>query len=511
MSRAMKDYEYQFEPASGEYVEAESDHNVEQATSDTISVYLKSLHHTSLLSRSEEVRVVREMERYERRAQRMLSRSLPAVAKVLEFAQTLHQEGLRLSDLMIFPRGEADDNLGDGVEHCEAPPKPDDDLRQEEVLYEKLAALQDSYEAVRRAQFVAQTGGRPTKPDYQILRLRVRMGQLLIKLPFNKLMRHRLERAWSGAVDDALDLRGEAAKIENRIKNGKLDESAIRLAKRQLRAVRQQMESLEEKHAVGVQELIASWKRFADAKQKSESFKARMIESNLKLVVFIGRDFMGRGLAMEDLIQEGNIGLIRAVEKFDWRRGIKFSTYAVWWIKQAIQLAIANQSRTIRLPTYMVDRVNRVRRVLRQMSARVDAEPTPEEIAPLVGLTPDDVRQVLNVVNEPVSLETPTTEDDGEHSLGDLLPDHQANDPLQDSMTLEMAKNLREALSKLSFRESEVLTLRFGLGGDGREWTLEEIGQRFSLTRERIRQIEMRALAKLSHPSRSRKLRDMSF
>jgi RNA polymerase primary sigma factor len=324
-------------------------------------------------------------------------------------------------------------------------------------------------------------------------------------------MRHRLERAWSGAVDDALDLRGEAAKIENRIKNGKLDESAIRLAKRQLRAVRQQMESLEEKHAVGVQELIVSWKRFADAKQKSEAFKARMIESNLKLVVFIGRDFMGRGLAMEDLIQEGNIGLIRAVEKFDWRRGIKFSTYAVWWIKQAIQLAIANQSRTIRLPTYMVDRVNRVRRVLRQMSARVDAEPTPEEIAPLVGLTADDVRQVLNVVNEPVSLETPTAEDDGEHSLGDLLPDHQANDPLQDSMTLEMAKNLREALSKLSFRESEVLTLRFGLGGDGREWTLEEIGQRFSLTRERIRQIEMRALAKLSHPSRSRKLRDMSF
>jgi RNA polymerase primary sigma factor len=500
---AMKELDLQFETV--EAVGPEEVSRDEDTGSDTISVYLKSLHHTTLLTRSEEVRVAREMERYERRARRMLSRSLPVAAKVIQFFHGLKAEGLRLTDLMIFPRGDADDDSGD-VEHCEAPIKPAVDLRQEEVLCERMDLLESAYHRV--LSIVSAPKFNYRKADYSLHRVRVQMGKLILRLPFNKVMRQRLEFAWSGAVDDALTYKGELAKLENRLRAAAADPALVRLIKRQIKSLKEQIQELENQNGLPLDEIILSWKRFADAKQKAETFKLRMIESNLKLVVFIGRDFMGRGLAMEDLIQEGNIGLIRAVEKFDWRRGIKFSTYAVWWIKQAIQLAIANQSRTIRLPTYMVDRVNRVRRVLRQINTKVDAEPTPEEIAPLVGLTPDDVRQVLNVVNEPVSLETPTTEDDGEHSLGDLLPDNRAHDPLKDSMTVEMAANLREALGKLSLRESEVLMLRFGLTPDGREWTLEEIGQRFNLTRERIRQIEMRALAKLSHPSRSRKLRD---
>lgn len=503
---AMKELELQFDP--GENVEPEETPRDEDTGSDTISVYLKSLQHTTLLTRSEEVRVAREMERYERRARRLLSRSLPVAAKIIQFYHGLAAEGLRMTDLMIFPRGDSEEDGGD-VEHCEAPMKPAVDLRQEEVLCERMELLESAYDKI--LSIVSAPKFNHRKADYSLYRLRVQMGKLILRLPFNKVMRQRLELAWSGAVDDALTFKGEIAKLENRHKQAAADPAQARLIKRQIKMLKEQIQNLEHQNGHPLDDIIVSWKRFADARQKADSFKLRMIESNLKLVVFIGRDFMGRGLAMEDLIQEGNIGLIRAVEKFDWRRGIKFSTYAVWWIKQAIQLAIANQSRTIRLPTYMVDRVNRVRRVLRQINTRVDAEPTPEEIAPLVGLTADDVRQVLNVVNEPVSLETPTTEDDGEHSLGDLLPDNRAHDPLKDSMTVEMAANLREALSKLSSRESEVLMLRFGLTPDGREWTLEEIGQRFNLTRERIRQIEMRALAKLSHPSRSRKLRDAPF
>ncbi len=470
--------------------------------SDTISVYLKSLSHTKLLTRQEETMVAREMERHERRAARLLSRALPVAAYVVQLAKSLQSEGLRLSDLLVVSRGEEDSE----VERCEAPIKPDMDERQERALCEKFAAIEAAHAGIRA--MVAQPGYKHTNRNFDVHRLRVQIGRILYKLPFNKTIRRRIEIAWGNVVDEALSLKAERARLEYRLKDPTLDAAATRLLKHQLKAVRTRIRALECDNALPLDAIIANWKHFAEIKQKAEHYKLRMIESNLKLVVFIGRDFMGRGLAMEDIIQEGNIGLIRAVEKFDWRRGIKFSTYAVWWIKQAIQLAIANQSRTIRLPTYMVDRVNRVRRVLRQMTTNGDEEPTPEEIAPLVGLTPDDVRQVLNVVTEPVSLETPTADDDGEHSLGDLLPDHNTQDPLRESITAEMAQNLREALSRLSARESEVLMLRFGLMPDGREWTLEEIGARFQLTRERIRQIEMRALAKLSHPSRSRKLRD---
>jgi RNA polymerase primary sigma factor len=473
--------------------------------SDTISVYLKSLSHTTLLTRQEEIFVAREMERYERRATRMLSRALPVASYVVQLAKKLQSEGLRLSDLLVLPRGEEETE----AERCEAPLKPDLDERQERTLCEKFAAIETVHAGIRT--IVAQPGYKHTQRNLDVLRLRVQIGRVLYKLPFNKTIRQRIERAWGNVVDEALTLKAERARLEQRLKDTSLDPATSRLLKHQLKAVRARIRDMECDCALPLDGIIAEWKRFAEAKQKAEAYKLRMIESNLKLVVFIGRDFMGRGLAMEDLIQEGNIGLIRAVEKFDWRRGIKFSTYAVWWIKQAIQLAIANQSRTIRLPTYMVDRVNRVRRVLRQMTTNGNEDPTPEEIAPLVGLTPEDVRQVLNVVAEPVSLETPTADDDGEHSLGDLLPDHNSQDPLRESMTAEMAQNLREALSRLSAREAEVLMLRFGLMPDGREWTLEEIGARFNLTRERIRQIEMRALAKLSHPSRSRKLRDALY
>ncbi|OYT71833.1 MAG: hypothetical protein CFK52_06870 [Chloracidobacterium sp. CP2_5A] len=497
---------YEIDPSEEAFSSAEEERPTGETTdddaSDTISVYLKSLSHTTLLTRQEETLVAREMERYERRATRLLSRALPVAAYVVQLAQRLQAEGLRLSDLLVASRGEEE---AEG-ERCEAPLKPDMDERQERALCEKFAAIEAAHAGIRA--MAAQPGYNHASRNLEVRRLRVQIGRILYKLPFNKTIRRRTEIAWGNVVDDALTLKAERARLEYRLKDKTLDLATTRLLKRQLKSVRARIHALECDSALPLDAIIANWKRFAETKQQFESYKLRMIESNLKLVVFIGRDFMGRGLAMEDLIQEGNIGLIRAVEKFDWRRGIKFSTYAVWWIKQSIQLAIANQSRTIRLPTYMVDRVNRVRRVLRQMTTSGAEDPTPEEIAPLVGLSPDDVRQVLSVVAEPVSLETPTVDDDGEHSLGDLLPDHNTHDPLRESMTTEMAQNLREALSRLSSRESEVLMLRFGLMPDGREWTLEEIGAHFQLTRERIRQIEMRALAKLSHPSRSRKLRD---
>lgn len=500
---------YEIDPSEEMFSSEEEDHLASEPSdddaSDTISVYLKSLSHTKLLTRQEETMVAREMERHERRALRLLSRALPVAAYVVQLAKNLQAEGLRLSDLLVVSRGEEESD----AERCEAPLKPDIDERQERALREKFAAIEAAHAGIRA--MVAQPGYKHTNRNFDVRRLQVQIGRILYKIPFNKTIRRRIENAWGHVVDEALTLKAERARLEYRLKDATLDAATTRLLKHQLKAVRARIRAMECDNALPLDAIIANWKHFAEVKQKAEAYKLRMIESNLKLVVFIGRDFMGRGLAMEDIIQEGNIGLIRAVEKFDWRRGIKFSTYAVWWIKQAIQLAIANQSRTIRLPTYMVDRVNRVRRVLRQMTTNGDEEPTPEEIAPLVGLTPEDVRQVLNVVAEPVSLETPTADDDGEHSLGDLLPDHNSQDPLRASMTTEMVQNLREALSRLSARESEVLMLRFGLMPDGREWTLEEIGARFQLTRERIRQIEMRALAKLSHPSRSRKLRDALY
>jgi len=267
--------------------------------------------------------------------------------------------------------------------------------------------------------------------------------------------------------------------------------------------VRMYLKEIGRVHLLNAQEEIELAKRMEAG---DENAKRRLAEANLRLVVSIAKRYVGRGMLFLDLIQEGNLGLIKAVEKFDYTKGYKFSTYATWWIRQAITRAIADQARTIRIPVHMVETINKLIRVSRQLLQELGREPAPEEIATVMEIPVERVREIMKIAQEPVSLETPIGEEEDSH-LGDFIPDEDAPAPAEAASFILLKEQLEEVLETLTPREEKVLRLRFGLD-DGRTRTLEEVGQEFGVTRERIRQIEAKALRKLRHPSRSKKLKD---
>ena len=441
-----------------------------EKTNDPVRLYLREMGVVPLLTREGEVAIAKRIERGQIKTQKAIARSPIAVAELLKIGEELAYGNINIREVVNFS------------EQAELAGEEDKAEEYREWTIEGIENIRKLFKNALKEWVKLRTEQKITrgKKTRKLLRLRRKVARLRIEIAEEIGRLNMTERSRQRLINSIRNVQKEVRSAER-----ELSTYTDKLSKKRLKADEQK---LYKKHV-------------SNAKKRLQ-----LVEANLRLVVSIAKKYTNRGLQFLDLIQEGNIGLMKAVDKFEWRRGYKFSTYATWWIRQAITRAIADQARTIRIPVHMIETINKLIRTSRALVQELGREPTSEEIAKKMDIPVSKVRKVLKIAQEPISLETPIGEEEDSH-LSDFIEDKSIMNPSDQVVASNLREITDEVLATLTPREEKVIKMRFGLGTTGSEHTLEEVGQHFAVTRERIRQIEAKALRKLRHPSRSRKLK----